>query len=301
MKWEKQGLIFCADNHAPWMVSHASNPVARHVHDDIYKIYFSSRNKHNQSSICCLEIDIKSPTEVLSIFDKPVLSPGECGLFDDAGASMGCFLDVSGETYLYYLGWTLTKSAPWHNSIGLAKEKADGTFSKVSLAPIVDRSDADPFSLSYPWIMKSGETYHMWYGSNLSWGHEQKDMAHLIKYASSYDPFCWKPTGKIALEFRNTEEYAMSKPCVIRDPECWKMWYSYRGHAYRIGYAESMDGANWTRKDSEVGITVSSEGWDSETVEYPNVFDHKGKRYMLYNGNRYGLTGFGIAQLVESL
>ncbi len=30
---------------------------------------------------------------------------------------------------------------------------------------------------------------------------------------------------------------------------------------------------------------------------YPFIFDHKGKRYMLYNGNDYGKTGFGLAVL----
>jgi hypothetical protein len=28
---------------------------------------------------------------------------------------------------------------------------------------------------------------------------------------------------------------------------------------------------------------------------YPCVFDHFGTRYMLYNGNGYGATGFGLA------
>jgi hypothetical protein len=28
---------------------------------------------------------------------------------------------------------------------------------------------------------------------------------------------------------------------------------------------------------------------------YPFVFDHAGSRFMLYNGNGYGKTGFGIA------
>jgi hypothetical protein len=45
------------------------------------------------------------------------------------------------------------------------------------------------------------------------------------------------------------------------------------------------------------GIEPSPEGWDGETVEYPWIFDHDGERYMLYNGNRYGLTGFGLAVL----
>lgn len=32
-----------------------------------------------------------------------------------------------------------------------------------------------------------------------------------------------------------------------------------------------------------------------EMVEYPFVFDHKGQRLMLYNGNGFGRTGFGLA------
>ena len=45
------------------------------------------------------------------------------------------------------------------------------------------------------------------------------------------------------------------------------------------------------------GIDVSDDGWDSEMICYPFVFDHKGERYMLYNGNDYGKTGFGLAIL----
>jgi len=51
------------------------------------------------------------------------------------------------------------------------------------------------------------------------------------------------------------------------------------------------------RRDAAVGIAPSDSGWDAESVEYPYVFDHGGVRYMLYNGKRYGLTGFGLAIL----
>jgi hypothetical protein len=37
------------------------------------------------------------------------------------------------------------------------------------------------------------------------------------------------------------------------------------------------------------------DGWDSEMIEYPFVFEHDGLRYMLYNGNGYGRSGFGLA------
>ena len=77
------------------------------------------------------------------------------------------------------------------------------------------------------------------------------------------------------------------------------MFYSYKrdGNPYRIGYAESPDGIKWTRKDEEVEMDVSQSGWDSEMIEYAYVFPYKKRKYMLYNGNGYGLTGAGLAVL----
>jgi hypothetical protein len=80
------------------------------------------------------------------------------------------------------------------------------------------------------------------------------------------------------------------------------MWYSYRASAhfanYKIGYAESADGEVWERKDDLAGIDVSETGWDSEMLCYPSIFLYRNHYYMLYNGNGYGKTGFGIAKAV---
>ena len=51
----------------------------------------------------------------------------------------------------------------------------------------------------------------------------------------------------------------------------------------------------WQRMDHLAGIDVSDSGWDAEMIEYPHVFDHKGRRYMLYNGNHFGESGMGLA------
>ena len=64
-----------------------------------------------------------------------------------------------------------------------------------------------------------------------------------------------------------------------------------------IGFASSQDGRSWVRNDALAGIDVSAEGWDSEMVCYPSVFEHRRYLYMLYNGNGYGETGFGLAVL----
>lgn len=298
-KWKKLGHVFCPDKVSDWMYSHAANTIAINLHDDIFRIYFSCRNKTNNSHIGYIEVDIFNPTKILKIADTPILEPGAVGLFDDSGVSLSCIVDIAGKKHLYYLGWNLGVTVPWRNSIGLAIQNDNGSFTRKSLAPLLDRNDADPYSISYPFVLFDEGIYRMWYGSNLSWGAKQEEMAHLIKYAESTDGINWMREGRIALNFKNDGEYAMSRPFVVKEDGIYKMWYSYRGKAYRIGYAESPDALNWTRKDEEVGIDVSKEGWDSETVEYPFIFDHKGERYMLYNGNAYGKTGFGLAKFIK--
>jgi hypothetical protein len=59
--------------------------------------------------------------------------------------------------------------------------------------------------------------------------------------------------------------------------------------------ARSPDGRQWHEALETSGIDVSEQGWDSEMIEYPFVFCHKGRRHMLYNGNGFGRTGFGMA------
>lgn len=298
MKWTKLGLVFATDNNHPWMVSHAANPVAEHLRDDVFRLYFSCRDAQSRSHISYAEVELTPPFRVVRIAEEPLLSPGEIGTFDDSGVSVSCIKQINGRKYIYYLGWNLGVTVPWRNSIGLAiYDPATGTFQRYSQAPILDRHAVDPYSVSYPFVLEDEGIYRMWYGSNLSWGKEQKDMAHLIKYAESDDAIHWKRHGTVALQFKDDSEYAMSRPCVLKENGLYKMWYSYRGQSYRIGYAESEDGLKWTRRDAEVGIDVSESGWDSEMIEYPFVFDQNGERFMLYNGNSYGKTGIGLARL----
>lgn len=297
-QWQKLGMIFCPDGRHPLMLTHAANPVAEHIKDDMFRIYFSARDNKQRAHISYIEIDITNPHTILDISTSPVIGPGVIGTFDDSGTSMGWMTHYQGKRYLYYLGWNLGVTVPWRNSIGLAiSPSIDQPFERSSMAPVMDRSPEDPYSISYPCILVEDDLWRMWYGSNLNWGKNQNDMAHLIKYAESTDGIHWHKRGKIALNFKSPDEYAMSKPCVIKENGLYHMWYSFRGKSYCIGYAQSLDGKNWERKDHLAGLTVSKSGWDSETVEYPFVFDHNNQRYMIYNGNGYGHTGFGLARL----
>jgi hypothetical protein len=296
MRWRKLGLLFAADGQHPWMRTHASNPTAEVLADGNLRVYFSTRDELNRSHVASAVFSLTSGPRLIDLPTVPIVMPGAPGAYDDSGASMGCVVRLEGRLLLYYVGWNLGVTVPWRNSIGLATSEDGGlTFAKLSPAPLLDRHAVDPFSLSYPWVLAEPTRWRMWYGSNLGWGANERDMRHVIKYAESADGLSWVRNGRIAIDHSLPEEFALARPCVIADPGVYRMWFAHRGDRYRIGLAESADGLTWTRLGSS-GLDVSAgSGWDSEMVSYPCVFDHRGQRYMLYNGNRYGRTGFGLA------
>lgn len=302
MNWHKLQHIFAPEKKHSWMQSHAANPFAVWKEDGIYRIYFTCRDAESKSHVGYVDVDFNNKFKILQISNEPIIEPGELGMFDDSGVAMGYYIVIENVPHIYYLGWNLKVTVPWLNTIGLAKQNnVTGKFEKVSRAPIMDRSDEDPFSISYPSILYENGKYKMWYGSNLKWGKLQHEMNHVIKYAESIDGYNWHRTNIIAVNNIHEGEYALSKPYVIKEENIYKMWYSYRANknieTYRIGYAISMDGLNWIRKDEEVGINVSENGWDSEMICYPSIVKYQNNTYMLYNGNGYGKTGFGIAIL----
>jgi hypothetical protein len=300
MGWRKLGRVWGPDQRWPWALSHAANPVAEPLGGDRFRVYFATRDARSRSHIGALEFDLQTPCRIVDIRPRPVLAPGRPGAFDDSGVIASCLVRRERHDFLYYLGWNLGVTVPWRNSIGIAvREHGSDEFHRLSPAPALDRNREDPFSLSYPWVMRDESGWRMWYGSNQNWGARAEDMAHVIKYAESDDGISWRPTGRVCIGFEAHGEYAIARPCVVKDGAIYRMWYSYRGLAYQIGYAESADGLDWRRCDACAGIEPSADGWDSISLQYPFVFDHKGVRYMLYNGRDYGRTGFGLARWCE--
>lgn len=302
MNWIKKGKIFNANKNFDWMHNYASIPFAEYMKDDIFRIYFSSRNVDNESSIGYIEIDINKPNEILNLSEQPVLSKGKLGAFDDSGTMGSCIVNVNDKKYLYYIGWNLGVTVPFRNAIGLAISENNGySFQRAFEGPIIDRTKDEPYFTASNCVIEDNGILKIWYLSCTGWTNLDEKIIHHyhIKYAESNDGITWIRKGIVAIDYKDKYEYAISVPRVIKENGIYKMWFSSRGTieipTYRIRYAESADGLNWIRKDEEVGIDVSEDGWDSEMICYPFVFDHKGKRYMLYNGNEYGKTGFGLA------
>lgn len=301
MQWNKLGLIFCPKAIHPKLNSHAANPVPVLLQGDIFRVFYSSRDSQNRSSVGFVDVDILKSTVVYA-HESPVFEHGNEGSFYSHGVSIGNIYETDGTRYLLFMGWQYPEDGHWRGDIGRLRVSDDLTLTLDSHMPLMSSDETDPVSLSYPWVMHTDDIFRMWYGSTLQWDAGNGEMLHVIKYASSTDGHTWKREG-LAVPYELGKAQAFSRPTVVKNSDDgYSMWFSYRsgtGEKYRIGYASSRDGRKWALALDETGIDISPTGWDSEMIEYPYVFDHKGIRYMLYNGNGYGKTGFGLATLVH--
>jgi hypothetical protein len=297
MMWKKLGQIFKVNNSNNYLITHASNPLAIHLENNIYRVFFSARNIENKSSVSYVDIDLEK-LKVTTTSDKPLIKYGKENSFFSHGISIGnLYESPTKNKYILFMAWQIHGNDHWKGDIGRLELIGND---KIILDPkkaFMSSDKEDPISLSYPFVIFHDSIYKMWYGSTINWGSENGEMIHVIKYATSEDSINWEKHG-IAIPYKIGVAQAFSRPSVIIDDEGYHMWYSYRdgtGEKYRIGYSHSNDGINWKNKLDKVGIDVSNSGWDSEMICYPFVFNHKGSRYMLYNGNGYGKTGFGLA------
>lgn len=312
MSWKKITQILDPEKLSPqtdgWLKTHCSIPTSLHLHDDIYRIYFYGRNADNHSQIGFAEIDLASPeTPVKNLTTSPVLTLGPKGHFDESGIMPGCIIrpeHAPKQLWMYYTGWIQGVTVPFYVYIGLAISEDDGlTWSRHSNAPILGRHDYDPILTASPTIIQENGTFKMWYISATRW-EETNDPSkpkhfYNIRYAHSKDGINWTRHPHPVIDYKNPEEYALARPCVVKENDTYKIWFSYRGgqDLYRIGYAESQDGINWNRQDEHqlADIQPTPEAWDSDMVCYAEVFNHNNQKFMLYNGNNYGKTGMGIA------
>jgi len=301
VKWEKLGLIFDPVVLEGKGLSAALMPILEWVDSEkrVIRVYFAPRDSNNRSELHFFEMDINKPGEILRVSEQALFRRGTLGAFDDSGITLGNILNHESRKLLYYTGWNLTVTVPMNNSIGIAEMDENGEFVRYGDGPILTRNLKEPYSCASPFVMYDQGKYRMWYASMDRWesGVEPKHFYN-IKYAESDNGIDWLRKGWVAIDYKDSADYAFGRPFILKESNIYKMWYAYRGGYYKIGYAESQDGMSWQRKDDESGIDVSEEGWDSEMIEYPAIIDSHSERYMFYNGNGYGKSGIGLARLI---
>lgn len=307
MQWNKLGLIWTPNGDSEWAKSHAAIPVAYASSDREWHVYLSIRNDAGKSHIGRIALDVSGAPHFRKFQSHPVLALGTPGAFDDCGVMPSWIVEHNGALWMYYVGWNVPATVSYHLSIGLAiSEDRGATWKRYSQGPIMGRSPQEPFFVTTPCVLKEGNAWRMWYSSCSEWRQigGRWEPRYSVKYAESSDGIEWRPTGDLCIDAGKNG--AVARPFVYRENGGYRMLYSHRlltGYrdtrqaAYRLGYAESADGIAWERKDEDVGIAAADEGWDSEMVTYCWMQPHGDRTYLLYNGNGFGRSGLGIAQL----
>ncbi|MBV8490707.1 MAG: hypothetical protein JO199_09275, partial [Candidatus Eremiobacteraeota bacterium] len=254
MRWRKLGQLLDPTGAARWMQTHAALPIARHLEGDRFVVYCSGRDAEGRAQIGAVEVALGDSPRVLRVASEPLVRFGSVGTYDDRGILTSALVPDGDRLVMYTTGVMLGVTVPFYYAIGAATSGDGGaTWDKCGIAPLLDRTPGEPYLLiASPYVLRDEGRWRMWYMSAARWELENDAPKHYYRicYAESPDGFTWQRPGTIAIDFVENE-YAISRPSVVRDPDCYRMWYACRGAAYRIGYAESHDGISWIRKDAE--------------------------------------------------
>jgi len=300
-KWKKIGRILTPRIDKYWSQSFMSLPTT-FLNDDFIRIYYGSRDYLNRSRIGFVDYDLLNLKEIKRS-EKPVIELGELGTFDDNGMMPCSIIKKNNEILLYYVGWNPKSTTRFSFYSGLAISTDGGiNFERYSRAPILERTNEEPFVNASPYVIKTKNEYLMYYVSGEGWVHPDLPKYN-IKIAKSKDGYSWERTGKTAIDFNDNGEHALARPSIVIEGNLFLMWFSHKGSKYdlgenyRLGFAYSKDGYSWIRNDKAVKLDLGSTDFDNKMICYQNVFKFKKSFYSLYNGNDFGKDGIGLAKL----
>ncbi len=313
-QWTKLGKIFDPTlwRRNEWMQEFAQAPATLVMHDRV-RVYFSCRPPMDKegryvSYTSFLELDRSNLLKIVNVASEPILELGQRGTFDEFGVYPFSVIEHEEKILGYYGGWTRCESVPFNVAIGMAISKDGGSkFTRLGQGPILEYSSQEPFILSGPKIRRFNNKFYLFYIAGKKWKGEggRPEPVYTIRAATSDDGIRWTKLNRELVEVRIEDDECQASPDVIFANGrfhmffCYRRSIDYRGRSggYRIGYAYSTDLLTWHRQDDKAGIDVSDEGWDSEMISYPHVFELDGRVYMLYLGNQVGRFGFGVARL----
>jgi predicted GH43/DUF377 family glycosyl hydrolase len=252
-----------------------------------YHMYYADR----KNGIGFATATIDEPTKWREHPASPVIRPKGASHWEGTRLNQPRMAKVTATHWrMYYTGWGQDL---WR--MGLAESFDAGVtwkrYSDDPILPLGAPGSPDSSAACVPMVLHHGGKWHMWYT-----GSADRAQGIHIFYATSPDGLRWeKYSGNPVLATRQElpwETGVISRPFVLIENGIFKMWYSMRGKAYRIGYAESANGIHWERSPLNPILDVSPKGWDSGMVEYPEIDVVDGVYRMWYCGNGFGTVGY---------
>ncbi len=242
---------------------------------------------------------IPSPTDWIKGQANPVLSVGPEGWWDDRSVASPSVLKDGLTHKMWYMGLG-SETTYWQWKIGYA-ESANGLSWGRREVPVFEADPTSPWeyhSVERPYVLKTGNTYRMWYSGNA----DPTGTTNRVGYAESHNGIDWtRITTSPVLEPSHLGEWdgvAIWKVSVLFEHGKYKMWYT--GHdgvncQSSIGYAESNNGINWTKYSANPVLIPGSPGsWDDRGIEVSHV-EMIGEQYFMWYNRHCPSQAIGIA------
>lgn len=249
------------------------------------------------SIIVCGAGMVMGQTEWVDHPDNPLIGPGAPGSWDSRGHYMPEVV-FDGTTYHMWfsgvVGFTI-------NKIGHATSDDGVTWEMDPANPVILPGPSGAWDGVEVWsgpVVYDGTFFHMWY---VGWNGSNER----IGYATSLDGTSWtKHPGNPVIDVGlpgSWDSYVVRSGAVIFDGANFKMWFTGWRNTLdgKVGYAESPDGINWTKRLDPV---LEPEGtWDAPMVFHPEVkFD--GSTYgMWYSGGDWSTSYLGYAYSTDGI
>jgi hypothetical protein len=303
MKWEKLGLIFNLNQSQLSHFKNAMVPTPYILSNNMVRVYMTICDSENIGRVYF--VDIEPTSRVCSPPVGPVLDVGETGAFDEHGVVVAQVINgPGGRTRMYYPGFQRFREYPYEIYTGLA-ESVDGgfTFRRVSEYPILGKCSEETLFRCAPFVLDSADGFDMWYVAGSDWITINGKVLpkYFLHKIESKDGVNWGGIGEPCMTL-GRDEHGIGRPWVVREHGFYRLYCSIRKistAAYTLGYAESNDGLVWIRQDERLGLFGTPGDFDDKAMSYTATFLLQGNTYCLYNGNNYGIDGFGLAKRIS--
>jgi predicted GH43/DUF377 family glycosyl hydrolase len=287
--------------------------------------------------IVAAESDPANPFRWEVISKEAMVGPAPAGSIRDRGVGFPYVLPRSDGPWLMYYGtwggdWTGRQELT--NRIGLAFSHDEGLTWQVAeedMLPSGPSGSFDAGAIPSVGVLRTGkDDYVMWYTAAekyIRFGEVNQGILH-IGTARSRDGINWDKLDRPALWARESAadpyEACLARPAVLHLDGIYHMWFGVYDMAperrpsdadrvdnspspagtnragagsYRIEYARSTDGVNWTRFADQPIIPLTAGGFDSTSQTYASVVDMGAQLWLFYTGDGLGATGVGLATL----
>jgi predicted GH43/DUF377 family glycosyl hydrolase len=232
----------------------------------------------------------------------PVLVPGQAGTWDSYEVELGSVIWNGTRLVMYYRG-----RGPRFESgaIGLATSIDGITWSKYANNPILRPTSVDARFMNNPAVVEAPSLWGMWYVGRSASDPSSSQILRIL-YATSLDGIHWmKNLPGVALQPSSSlqawDSGSVYSPTVFFDGTLYGMWYAALNQTFlvpSIGFANSKDGASWTKFSENPVLTPGTSGsWDALGVQNPTIV-LGGNGFMLYYDG-IGETGTGSIGLAQ--